>query len=173
MKTLKIYEPALCCETGVCGVGVDPELLRISTVLSALKKKNAIIERYNLKTAPDAFVSNSVVNSYLMEKGVDGLPITLLDDQIIMIGKYPSNNEILEFLDLPSNTLEIQISPSALKPNTCCGDVEESSCCSDNKESDCCCESTEDTACCSETETSSCCADDKQSSCCSDNNKCY
>lgn len=136
MRTLKIYEPALCCETGVCGVGVDSELLRISTVLSALKKKNVIVERYNLKTAPDAFVSNLVVNSYLMEKGVDGLPITVLDDQIIMEGKYPSNNEILELLGLPSNTLETQIAPSALKQNACCGDVEESSCCSDNNK--CC-----------------------------------
>lgn len=165
MKILKIYEPALCCETGVCGVGVDSELLRISTVLSSLKKKNIIVERYNLKTAPDAFVSNLVVNSYLMEKGVDGLPITLLDDQIIMEGKYPSNNEILQFLDLPIDTLESQITRSTLKTNECCGDVEESSCCSDKKESDCCCESTEENACCGDVE-------EKQNSCCSDNNKC-
>ena len=33
MKTMKIYEPAMCCTTGLCGVGVDSELLRVSTVL--------------------------------------------------------------------------------------------------------------------------------------------
>ena len=39
MKKMSIYEPAMCCDTGLCGVSIDPELLRISTVLSALKKK--------------------------------------------------------------------------------------------------------------------------------------
>jgi hypothetical protein len=38
MKKIKIFEPAMCCPTGLCGVGVDPELLRISTVLDTLKK---------------------------------------------------------------------------------------------------------------------------------------
>jgi hypothetical protein len=39
MKKMCIYEPALCCETGLCGVNVDPELLRISTVLNTLKMR--------------------------------------------------------------------------------------------------------------------------------------
>ena len=43
MKKMNIYEPAMCCPTGVCGVGVDPELLRISTVLNNLKKKGVEI----------------------------------------------------------------------------------------------------------------------------------
>jgi len=30
MKTVKIYDPTLCCPTGLCGVNIDPELLRIS-----------------------------------------------------------------------------------------------------------------------------------------------
>lgn len=33
MKKMKIFEPAMCGPTGLCGMGVDPELLRISTVL--------------------------------------------------------------------------------------------------------------------------------------------
>lgn len=45
MKKLSIYEPAMCCETGLCGVSVDSELLRISTVLNTLKNKGIIIER--------------------------------------------------------------------------------------------------------------------------------
>ena len=45
MKKMSIYEPALCCETGLCGVNVDSELLRITTVLNNLKNKGIIIER--------------------------------------------------------------------------------------------------------------------------------
>ena len=45
MKTMKIYEPAMCCPTGLCGVGVDPELLRISTVLNTLKQNGVEVQR--------------------------------------------------------------------------------------------------------------------------------
>jgi len=38
MKKMTIYEPAMCCSTGLCGVGIDKELLRISTVVSSLEK---------------------------------------------------------------------------------------------------------------------------------------
>jgi hypothetical protein len=29
MKTLEIFDPAMCCATGVCGVDVDPVPARI------------------------------------------------------------------------------------------------------------------------------------------------
>ena len=50
MKRMSIYEPAMCCDTGVCGVNVDPELVRISTVINNLKKNGITIERYNLSS---------------------------------------------------------------------------------------------------------------------------
>ena len=56
MKKLAIYEPAMCCDTGICGVSVDPELLRISAVINNLKKNGIAVERYNLTNAPMAFV---------------------------------------------------------------------------------------------------------------------
>ncbi|MCI2160525.1 MAG: arsenic metallochaperone ArsD family protein, partial [Oscillospiraceae bacterium] len=52
MKTMQIFEPAMCCSTGLCGVGVDPELLRISTVIETLKKHGITIGRFNLNNAP-------------------------------------------------------------------------------------------------------------------------
>lgn len=48
MNTIKIYEPAICCPTGPCGVGVDPELLRVSTVLNTLKRNGVEVQRFNL-----------------------------------------------------------------------------------------------------------------------------
>ena len=38
MKNIRIFEPAMCCATGLCGPSIDPELLRISTLLSSLKE---------------------------------------------------------------------------------------------------------------------------------------
>lgn len=120
MKKMSIYEPAMCCDTGICGVSVDPELLRISTVLNALKKNGIAIDRFNLNSAPMAFVNNKVINNFINEKGVDGLPAVMLDDEIIITGRYPSNEEIISFLDIPESYLTE--SKPAKKSSCCCSD---------------------------------------------------
>ena len=101
MKKMKIFEPAMCCSTGLCGVGVDPELLRISTVLSSLEKNNVKIDRFNLSNAPGEFINSKVANAYIKENGVEGLPITVVDGEIVITGKYPGNEEIAKLLDIP------------------------------------------------------------------------
>ena len=71
MKKMQIFEPAMCCSTGLCGVSVDPELLRISTVLNTLKKNGVAVDRFNLSSAPMAFVHNKVINTFINEKGAE------------------------------------------------------------------------------------------------------
>ncbi len=105
MKKMSIYEPAMCCETGICGVSVNPELIRISTVLNALKKNGIGVDRFNLNNAPMAFVNNQTINKYINEKGPDGLPVVLLDDEIIITGRYPTNAEFVSLLGIPESYL--------------------------------------------------------------------
>lgn len=111
MKKMQIFEPAMCCPTGLCGVGVDQELLRISTVLNNLKKNGIEVDRFNLTSAPMEFVNNKAINDLLNTKGVDDLPAIVLDGEIVMTGRYPSNDEFCKFLDLPSGTLNEQPNP--------------------------------------------------------------
>ncbi len=105
MKRISIYEPAMCCETGVCGVGVDPELLRISTAFSNLKKYGVVVNRYNLSNAPQEFIKNVEINKLIMGDGVESLPATVVDGKIVMTKKYPSNAEIAEWLGVPESYL--------------------------------------------------------------------
>lgn len=105
MKTMKLYEPAMCCSTGLCGVSVDPELLRISTVLDTLKKNGITVERYNLNSAPMEFVSDKTINDFVNTHGVEGLPATTLDGEIVLSGRYPTNAEIAAWLELPADLL--------------------------------------------------------------------
>ena len=72
MKKMSIYEPALCCETGLCGVNVDPELLRITTVLNNLKNKGIIIERYNLNSTPNVTFEPGCRNNWHVHHGDKG-----------------------------------------------------------------------------------------------------
>lgn len=101
MKELKLYEPAMCCNSGVSGVGVDPELMRISAVLKSLSKHDIMILRYNLSSNPMAFIENAEVNTLLMNGELDKLPVTTVDGKIVLTGRYPTNEEFAHFLEVP------------------------------------------------------------------------
>lgn len=115
MKNMQIFEPAMCCSTGLCGVGVDPELLRVSTVLNTLKQQNIAVDRFNLSSAPSEFIANAVVQNYLKEKGVKGLPLTLVDGKPAVEGRYPTNEEFTALLQLPEGTLTGEKLPVRVK----------------------------------------------------------
>lgn len=106
MKTMSVYEPAMCCETGICGVGVDPELLRISTVFNNLQKNGVTAVRFNLNSAPQAFVNNADINKLINSEGVEALPATVIDGKIVKTKVYPTNEEIAVWLEIPASYLE-------------------------------------------------------------------
>lgn len=106
MSKLTIFEPAMCCETGLCGVGVDPELLRISTITNTLKKQGIEVERYNLSSAPNVFVQNKQINEILNKEGIKVLPVTMVNDKIIKKSTYPTNEELMTILGVTLNSLE-------------------------------------------------------------------
>lgn len=112
MHKLSIFDPAMCCPTGMCGVSIDPEFLRVASALHSLKQSGIEVHRYNLSTTPLEFVSNPVIKEYLNLKGAEELPITLLDDQIVLTKRYPSNLEMTQFLGLDASVLANQ--PKAL-----------------------------------------------------------
>lgn len=130
MKKMQIFEPAMCCSTGLCGVGVDPELLRISTVLNSLQKNGVEVERFNLTSAPMEFVNNKAVNDLLNTQGVDGLPAILLNGEIVITGRYPTNEEFTELLDIPTSFLDEKPNPfKILQKSTGGCDCSDGSCC--------------------------------------------
>lgn len=106
MKKMIIFDPAMCCSTGVCGPGVDTELLRVSTVLNNLKKKGIVIERHNLTNNPQVFVDNKVINELLNTEGVDVLPVTIVDNEVVKTKAYPTNEEFCKMLDVTEDFLK-------------------------------------------------------------------
>jgi hypothetical protein len=106
MKKMIIFEPAMCCSTGVCGPSVDPELLRLSTVINNLKKNGILVERYNLSNNPQVFVDNAEINRMLNTNGVEILPVTMVDDKVVKIKIYPTDEEICKYLDISEKYLK-------------------------------------------------------------------
>jgi len=119
MAKVEIFDPALCCPTGVCGPSVDPELTRVATAIFLLEKKEYDIKRYNLGADPGKFVESIEVNKVLHEKGSESLPVTVVDGKIVKIGSYPTNEEFAQWFGVnrdeltakPKGTLKIDLHP--------------------------------------------------------------
>jgi hypothetical protein len=105
MTKVQIFDPALCCPTGVCGPSVDPELTRVATAIFLLEKKGFDITRYNLASEPGKFVEYVEVNNVLHEQGPDSLPVTLVDGKRAKIGSYPTNEELAEWFGIEVDEL--------------------------------------------------------------------
>ena len=108
MKTIEIFEEAMCCPTGLCGPSINPDLLRISAVLDTLKRKGVNISRHNLKDEPQLYVSNKTVNDFLMKYGVEGLPITLVDGEIVVSKIYPTTKKLSEWTGINLNFIPVK-----------------------------------------------------------------
>lgn len=117
MKKMIIFEPAMCCSTGVCGPSVDAELVRISTALYHLRKKGILVERYNLNNNPQIFVDNKTINEILNADGVEVLPVTIVDGAVVKTKAYPTNEELCNLLEVTEDYLK----SSVRKPSNGCG----------------------------------------------------
>lgn len=97
MVKLEVFDPAMCCSTGVCGPSVDPALPRFAADLEWLKSKNVAVERYNLAQEVGAFTANPVVKSILNREGTKCLPLLLADGAVVAQGAYPTRKELAHF----------------------------------------------------------------------------
>ena len=89
MKVLKIYDPVMCCSTGVCGTDVDTKLVQLANFLSSLDNSKFEVQRYELSSTPAAYVENKEVNRLLNDEGVDCLPLFFIDEQLVFSKEYP------------------------------------------------------------------------------------
>ncbi len=120
MKKLQVFDPALCCSSGVCGTDVDQRLVDFAAEVDWAKQNGVQIERLNLAKEPMAFAEAEPVRGLLTRTGESALPITLLDGEVALAGRYPSRAELARWLglDLASAAPTPASQPEA---QTCCG----------------------------------------------------
>jgi len=97
---LEIFDPPLCCSTGVCGPSVDPALPKFAADLEWLQQQGVKVERFNLAQQPGAFANNPVVKTALQQEGNDCLPLVLVDGAIVSRAAYPTRNELASIAGL-------------------------------------------------------------------------
>jgi len=93
-KKIEIFDPPMCCSSGVCGPNVDKRLVEFSASLEWLKAQGVDVQRHNPSQQYDAFVSNPTVVATVNERGIDCLPLIMVDGELVGIGGYPDRDEL-------------------------------------------------------------------------------
>lgn len=93
---IEIFEPTMCCSSGICGPSVDENLVKISENIEILKSefKGLVVERYQPQTHAMKFMANMEVGRLIRENGQKILPITVIDGKVIKTGVYPKLDEL-------------------------------------------------------------------------------
>lgn len=121
MSTIEVFEPAMCCSTGVCGPEVPQELVTFSADLDWLRGQGTDVARHNLASEPVAFAGKPAVLDYLQVSGSEGLPLVLVNGAIAMAGRYPSRAELARWAG-PTAVEQVRSAlPMAGAGGGCCG----------------------------------------------------
>lgn len=121
MIKIQVFDPSLCCSTGVCGVDVDQQLVDFSADVDWAKRNGLMIERVNLSQQPVAFAENAAVRGILEHSGEEALPVILVDDQVALTGRYPTRSELARWAGLPEPARVFNIAAAP----ACCGGATE------------------------------------------------
>ena len=90
----------MCCSSGVCGAVVDSNLVNFAVSLQWLGMNGVQVERFNPLHQYDVFAANEIVTKAVKEKGIECLPLILLDGEIVSSGSYPSRLELSDMAGL-------------------------------------------------------------------------
>jgi hypothetical protein len=138
---IQVFDPPMCCSTGICGPSVDPKLVRFAADLDWLKRQGVDVERNNLSQQPAAFAGTPAVMETLKKHGNECLPLTLADGKVVCEGQYPTREMLAGFAGLGSEAAR-ESGSEAQAPCCCCGGSakkEEAPASGKAKKKPCCC----------------------------------
>ena len=121
MKSISVYDPALCCSTGVCGPSVDPALTKFAADLDWLKNQGVTVSRYNLSQQAGAFVDNATIRQLLQNESETVLPVVIIDGEVKSSKTYPNREKLAEWLNIKvATTIRESSSEGCCGPSTGC-----------------------------------------------------
>jgi len=120
-KKLEVFDPPMCCSTGVCGVEVDLALTQFAADLKWVVAHGIEVQRHNLGYEPESFAANPAVVTE-MKAGMDRLPILAVDGRIVSTGMYPSREQLAQKLGIPvtaAEKLQVKTAPCCAPKSNC------------------------------------------------------
>lgn len=110
MSHLDVFDPPMCCSSGVCGPSVDPLLAAFAADVDWLLSHGVTVTRFNLAQDPQAFVAHPLVNQMLQREGDACLPLLIMNGEIVASGAYPRRDTLAQLAGLT-------VSASRTKPH--------------------------------------------------------
>lgn len=122
MSKVEVFEPALCCATGVCGEDVDQQLVTFSADLDFASSRGGDVSRHNLASEPSTFAENATVRAFLHVAGSAGLPLVLVDGVTAMTGRYPDRGQLAAWagIDEPAGRISLDVVETPGAGGGCC-----------------------------------------------------
>lgn len=120
MAKIEVYDPALCCSTGICGVDVDQAKVTFAADVEWLKTQGTQIKRFNLAQQPMAFAENPIVKGFLELSGAEALPLVLVEGEMALAGRYPNRTELAKWAKVSMPVLDAKTTDSCCGGNRCC-----------------------------------------------------
>ncbi len=91
---IELFDPPMCCPTGLCGPELDQTLLDVSEMIMTLQAEGVPVERYQMTSHPHKFMNNNDVMRLVREQQMAALPITAVHGQVVKTGDYPTLEEL-------------------------------------------------------------------------------
>jgi arsenical resistance operon trans-acting repressor ArsD len=91
---VELFDPPMCCPTGLCGPTLDQTLLDVNEMVAALNSEGIGVERYQMASHPHVFLKHPDVMRLVRERGMDAFPVTVIGGRVVKTGQYPSRGEI-------------------------------------------------------------------------------
>ncbi|WFE75312.1 arsenite efflux transporter metallochaperone ArsD [Roseinatronobacter sp. S2] len=117
MTTLTVYDPAMCCSTGICGTDIDQKLITLAADLDWLRAQGVAVQRFGLSREPAEFVANDQIRDLMQASGGDDLPAFVVDGKLVAKAHYPDRIEMAAWAGVAVD----QEMPPSKRGGCCCG----------------------------------------------------
>jgi AhpD family alkylhydroperoxidase len=107
LTTITVYDPAMCCSTGICGTDIDQRLVDLAADLDWLKAQGVTVQRFGLSREPTEFAANDIIRQIMQDSEGDDLPVFLVGGALKAKARYPSRAELAEWTGITAPRLEI------------------------------------------------------------------
>lgn len=94
---IEIFDPPMCCSSGLCGPAVDPVLLKVQQATIRIRRESegrVHVERRQLSQDPGCFLRNPAVMSLVTKSGTGILPVTTVNREVKKTNAYPTFEEL-------------------------------------------------------------------------------
>ena len=99
---VEIFDPPLCCPTGLCGPVLDTTLVDLGEAINSLQADGRAVVRHMMTADPQAFLRNREVYQLIRERQLAVLPITVVRGRIVKTDAYATLDEMRVALETES-----------------------------------------------------------------------